>query len=301
MWALDVVEKVRVLVKAGADVNVTSDFGRTPLTIASAQAGSAPIVKLLLDGGAAANQAALTSAARNDAAVVRLLVAAGARDRGEAALAALRANCRECLDATVGQQRSPVRGALLSVLAPAGPGNPDAVREAIERGADVTLKDPKSRTVLMMAAVSEKISPDMVRLLIERGADVHGKDPDGLSALDFARRLGRTPVADVLASAGATMKTEADPTLTVVPGNNIHDAVERSLPLLQRTSLQFYKKSGCVSCHHNSMTEMTVAAARSKGFAVDEISARQDVSTVVKDIEASRDQALRESSPQAAS
>lgn len=293
MWALDDVEKVRALLKAGADVNVTSDFGRTPLTIASAQGGSAPVVKLLLERGAAASQAALTSAARSDAAVVRLLVAAGVRDSGEAAIAALRANCRECLDAIVGQQRSPMRGALLGVLAPAGPGNPDAVREAIERGADATLKDSKSRTVLMMAAVSEKISPEVVRLLIERGADVHGKDPDGLSALDFARRLGQTSVADVLAGAGATLKTEADPALTFVPGNSIRDAVERSLPLLQRTSLQFYKKSGCVSCHHNSMTEMTVAAARLKGFAVDEISARQDVSTVVKDIEASRDQALQ--------
>jgi hypothetical protein len=280
--------------KGGAEVNVTSDFGRTPLTIASAQSGSAPIVKLLLERGAAASQAALTSAARNDAAVVRLLLAAGARDRGEAAIAALRANCRECLDAIVGEQRAlPMRGALLSVLAPAGPGNPDAVREAIERGADVTLKDPKSRTVLMMAAVSEKISPEVVRLLIERGADVHSKDPNGLSALDFARRLGQTPVVDVLAGAGGTMKAEVDATLTFMPGNKIRDAVERSLPLLQRTSLQFYKKSGCVSCHHNSMTEMTVAAARLKGFAVDESSARQDVSTVVKDIEASRDQALQ--------
>src|SRR6266487_3746498 len=55
LWALDDVEKVRVLVKAGADVNGTSDFGRTPLTIASDHAGSAPIVKLLLEGGAAAS------------------------------------------------------------------------------------------------------------------------------------------------------------------------------------------------------------------------------------------------------
>ena len=293
MWALDDVEKVRVLLKGGADVKVTSGFGRTPLTVASAQAGSAPVVELLLERGAAASQAALTSAARSNAAVVRLLLAAGARDTGEAAIAALRANCRECLDAIVGHQPSPMRGALLSVLAPAGPGNPDAVREAIERGADVTVKDQKSRTVLMMAAVSEKISPELVQLLIERGADVQSKDPDGLSALDFARRLGHTPVVDVLAGAGATMKSEADPTLTFVTGNSIRTAVERSLPLLQRTSVQFYKKSGCVSCHHNSMTEMTVAAARLKGFAVDENSARQDLSTVVKDIEASRDQALQ--------
>ena len=294
MWSLDDAEKVRVLLNGGADVNATSDFGRTPLTVAAAQAGSAPIVKLLLERGASVSQVALTSAARSDAAVVRLLLAAGARDTGEAATAALRANCRECLDAIVSAQRvSPMRNALISVLPPAGPGTPDAVREAIERGADVTARDQKSRTVLMMAAISETISPELVRLLIERGADAQVKTPEGLSALDFARRLGHTPIVDVLADAGATVRSEADPSLTFVRGNSIRDAVERSLPLLQRTSLRFYEKSGCVSCHHNSLTEMTVAAARSKGFAVHESSARQDVSTVVKDIEATRDQALQ--------
>jgi len=294
MWALDDVDKVRVLLQGGADVHATSDFGRTALTIASAQVGSAPVVKLLLERGARVSQAALTSAARSDAAVVRLLLATGARDTGEAAIAALRANCRECLDAIAGgRQTSPMRNALLSVLPPAGPGNPDAVRQAIELGGDVMVRDPKSRTVLMMAAISETISPELVRLLIERGADVHVKSPDGLTALDFARRLGHTSVADILAGAGATMRSAPDPTPTFVQGNSVRDAVQRSLPLLQRTSVQFYKKSGCVSCHHNSLTEMTVAAARKKGFAVDESSAHQDLSTVVKDIEATRDQALQ--------
>jgi ankyrin repeat protein len=293
-WALDDVEKVRVLLAGGADINASTGFGRTPLTVASTQAGSAPLVELLLERGAKISQAALTSAARGDAAVVRLLLAAGARDTGEAAAAALRSNCRECLDAILdGQRASPMRNALLSVLPPTAPGNPDAVRAAIERGADVNAKDQKSRTVLMMAAISETISPELVRLLIERGADVHARNAEGFTALDFAKRLGHTPVVDVLAGAGATVGSDADPAMAFVQNNGIRAAVERSLPLLQRTSLQFYKKSGCVSCHHNSLTEMTVAAARRKGFAVDESSARQDLSTVVKDIEDTRDQALQ--------
>jgi ankyrin repeat protein len=52
MWALENVGSVELLLDAGADANATSDFGRTPLTLAAAQAGAAPVVKLLLNRGA---------------------------------------------------------------------------------------------------------------------------------------------------------------------------------------------------------------------------------------------------------
>ena len=41
-------------------------------------------------------------------------------------------------------------------------------------------------------------------LLVDRGADLHEKTPEGLTALDFARRLGHTAVVDALVKAGAT-------------------------------------------------------------------------------------------------
>jgi ankyrin repeat protein len=295
MWAVDDVEKVRVLLRRGADVNATSDFGRTPLMLAAAQAASAPVVKLLLENGSTPNPAALTSAvSRCDVTVVRLLLGAGARDTGAARAAALRSNCRQGLDAIVSTQgASPMPNALLDVLPPSGAGNPEAVREAMERGADVNASDAKSRTVLMLAAVSETISPDSVRLLIDRGADPYVKSPDGFTALDFAKRLGRTPVVDILAHATGTTASDPEPGPTVVEDNSIRDAVERAVPLLQRTALQFYKKSGCLSCHHNALTAMTVAAVRRKGLTVDESSARQELATVTRDIDATRDQALQ--------
>ena len=48
--------------------------------------------------------------------------------------------------------------------------------------------------------------------------------------------------------------------------NSVDVAVQRSIPLLQKTDVSFLKKSGCVSCHHNSLTAMTVSSARKKGF-----------------------------------
>src|SRR5215813_10039964 len=67
--------------------------------------------------------------------------------------------------------------------------------------------------------------------------------------------------------------------------NSVDTAIQRSIPLLQKTDVTFLKKSGCVSCHHNSLTAMTVSLARRKGFAVDEAVAADQVKAVAKYIE----------------
>jgi len=70
-WAIDDVDKVRLLLDHGSDLNASSDFGRTPLMLAAAQTGSAPTVKLLLERGATVSSAALTSAAGRGRVVAR--------------------------------------------------------------------------------------------------------------------------------------------------------------------------------------------------------------------------------------
>jgi len=67
--------------------------------------------------------------------------------------------------------------------------------------------------------------------------------------------------------------------------NSVDAAVQRTIPLLQKTDATFIKKSGCVSCHHNSLTAMTISLARKKGFTVDETVAAGQVKAVAKYIE----------------
>ena len=296
LWALDDLAKVRLLLERGADVDASSDFGTTPLALAASQLGSLPAVRLLLEYGATPSAAALASAAfRGDVEAVRLLCAAGVRDTTLGATAALRSGCRECFDAIAAVRPLPkIRNALATLLPPITFGRIESIRTAVDVGADVRALDQKGRSVLMTAATSDMLPAESLQLLIDRGADVNAANPDGETALDFARRRGQTPAVDVLLHAGAVGRPEPAVDRPRVRANTIRAAVERSVPLLQAVAPQFYERSGCVSCHNNTLTAMTVDAARAHGFPVDEALAAKESATLAKDVEETRDHALQQ-------
>jgi ankyrin repeat protein len=293
LWAVDDLRKVRLLLDHGADVNAASNFGRTTLSLAAGGPNSAPLVALLLERGAKPSAAALSAAARLSPTSVRLLLAAGASDKGEAAEVALRSGCKECLAALLPDANTPLPRGLLNVLPVGGAGDPEAVNAALARGADVNVSDAKSRSALMLAAISESVTSELVQQMIDRGADVSAKSVEGLNALDYALRLGRQPIIDVLTRAGVTPTRATEPMPAFLTNNSARAAVERSLPLLQRSSARFYEKAGCVSCHHSLLTAMTVDKARRQGFVVDEEIARRELLTLARDIDEMRDQALQ--------
>jgi len=306
MWAVDDIEKTQLLLDHGANVNARSDDSRTPLLIASGQRGGSAVVKLLLDRGAnlavkspvtVGYATPLAEASRfGDEALLRMLIDRGAdvNSAGKFAQAsATRAKCAKCLETLI--EHSDQNGLTSSAMLLSPPrADGLAVKRLIDRGADPNVKDPEGHTILMLMASSDALPLDAVRSLIERGAELNAKDPAARTALDFAKQRGPNPIVDLLVKAGAK---EGTATPTAVPNPkpavSIRAAFERSIPLLQRTDSLFTQKAGCVSCHHNTLTAMTVSIARKNGLPVDEQIAHRQVKAIASYIENWRERALQ--------
>ena len=170
--------KVRLLVEAGANVNVRSKLGRTPLMVAASRPGSGDAVRLLLSKGADSKAAdvrgstALVEAARvNDIDVLRLLV-----------------------NAPVNINAGGFVGMTALNLA-AGHANLAAVRLLLDKGADVNVAHVSevrvknglialSRMTALMSAPES--SPEVMDAIIRAGANVNAKDIRGMTALMLA-------------------------------------------------------------------------------------------------------------------
>jgi ankyrin repeat protein len=313
MWATDDPDKTRLLLRAGADPNLKSDDGRTALLAATAGHPSYAVVKLLLDHGAKPSHTVPSyrgpvsplryAAEAGDEAVVRLLLERGAETKGIAGVLALAGavnakagDCAELLYKVV--DREAMKPAFLFMAPPAGVygglSDPGAIKKLAESGADVNARDPAGRTILMLAASSDEVPVDSIQMLIEKGADIHAKAADGTTALDYALRRGQTSVVELLVKAGAKAGLEPAPTtLEPRPATSAREAVERSIPLLQKSDVMFIQKAGCISCHNNTMTATTVAAARTAGIPVDEPVARKQRQASADYLEVWRDRVLQ--------
>ena len=147
--------------------------------------------------------------------------------------------------------------------------NVDALRAMVEKGADIHAKDSMGSTTLMWAAFNDTGNTELVEELLKLGIDPNAKNKNGETALTWAIRRGYTPVIITLRKAGAS------------DAPMIKESVEKAVALLQKSGPQFVKVSGCTSCHHQSLPQMTVGMARARGFSVDEQISQQQVRAVI--------------------
>jgi ankyrin repeat protein len=302
LWAADDVEMTRLLIEYGADVTARSDDGRTAMLAATGRIGAAPIVRLLLEYGASPTDSSaetnplFASARIGDAEMIQLLLDRGAdvNKSGYGAIVwAMKIGCRRC-GALLESRMS--RENLDNALLFAAPPNGDArdMGFLIDRGASVTAKDRGGRTALLLAAASDVVPLGVISTLIDRGADVNAADEHGRTALSLATQRGNRPVVDLLVTHGATPQPAPPaPAFTPAPAASPRAAVERALPVLQRSDVTFLQKAGCVSCHNNTLTAMTVARARSRGVPVDEQAADRQKEAIGRFVASWRDRLLQ--------
>jgi ankyrin repeat protein len=300
MWAADDADKTRVLLEHGADPNATSIEGATPLLIALRYKHTAPVVKLLLDHGVKLDakpyqgSGAFTGAG-DDEASLRALIDHGvdASRLSAGLLDAVRAGCAACVDLLT---KPGNRAALsLALVSAASDLDPNRVNILLDRGADPKFAIPSNGfTALMVAAVSEGVVLDKVKALVEHGADINARSAESVTVLDLALRQGDPAVTELLRKAGAHEgTTPQEPVSKPKPAASARAALDRSIPLLQRSDVTFIKKSGCVSCHTDNLTAMTVAAARKQGVGVDEGTALAQKKAIANYIEGTRENFLQ--------
>ena len=226
MAAAPDVEKMRLLLDRGANVNARAQSRFSALMVAAQYQDSTPAIDLLLDRGAQvgppaeggapvfnANPFFLASYAGNASALKRLQ-AAGAKidepmlligtSRTTPLLGAFKFGDEEVARVLfdLGTPIEFADGNGITMLGRAALNNEvNMARELIGRGANVNVVDKLGMTPLLWAASMDFGDPAMIELLLKSGARADARNKDGLTALDLARRYNHTEVIPALSRA----------------------------------------------------------------------------------------------------
>jgi ankyrin repeat protein len=312
MWSVSDPAKVRLLLDRGAQVNTAAKSGRTALIIAAFTNPSAEVVRLLLAKGAKVDvmdQRHVTplNAATfgNDTATVRLLVEAGAdmdtpdtfigltplmnaagnRNVEVVKLLIAKGAKVNAVSKTEGlpkiQTGTVEFGGWTPLLMAAAFGPPEAVKALLDAGAKVDAQDYRGFTPLMLAVGTDRYDRRTVNLVLSHGAGLRPTNHAGETALDWANKFADP---EVIRSLGGTPKDLATPVRLSDQLPDTRTAIGRSMQLLESTTDQFFKKSGCFACHEQPPAEFAAAAARAKGIAVDEKASHERVLQITSTI-----------------
>lgn len=291
LYSTEDAEKTKALLDHGANPNLRSGEGRTALLIAAGQTGSYPVVKILLERGAdpkardtdGRGTLAAASFAR-DAALTQLLLDHGA-ERKPLPVTPFVVGCESCFDLMLKlAEPADLNGALQSALRL---GDLTKAKLLLDRGAQA------SPNLLQLVAVSPGAIPsDMIRSLIQRGAAVHTKTSTGVTLFDLAHRQGNVTLVEALKEAGAHEQGAAPSLPQPKPAQSVRAALNRSIPPLQRSDVAFIERAGCISCHNNSLTAMTVVAARPKRISVNEQIAKDQLRKIAAFLQENEERAL---------
>ena len=220
-------EIVQLLIENGAEVNIKSGDGATPLHSA-AFFGRTDVAKLLLENGAdikARNNDGATSVdlLYVDWEITAFIGGLVGVDTGKEEIAAMKTGRGEIaklfgLEGTFDKAgTSPAQ----NLSAAAFTGDLTAMKQALADGADPNTKDPTSGgTLLSTAALMGHTK--VVALLLEHDADINARSRDGGTALHAAAFLGRAETVKLLLDKGADTTLRSSMGGTAIDGAKLN-------------------------------------------------------------------------------
>jgi ankyrin repeat protein len=266
-------EKAKLLLAAGAKVQVHTELGNTPLILAARRSGNNRTVRLLLDQGADVKErnrlgvsALLAAAASGDLATVRMLLDKGAEVNDSPSRDDIFAGMRTPLMWAAFRNDLPLLRLLLERRADPNKGllfgtplsqaawhdSVEAAKILLDHGARVDGRDRLADfTPLHWAAATDSIRPQLVQLLLAKGADPNAAGGDPIDAflgvpqtpLMLAQKRGCTAIVEALLAAGAKAPLSAEPVARAARAlpDPLHappltGAAERAVAALQLTA-----------------------------------------------------------------
>ena len=219
MLCVNDLNKMKLLVQYGANINDSSISGNTALLVACGAGSSYTTIKWLIDNGANplakrwGNETALMRASTySDTMIIRLLLSKGldinAHPWGFTPLmyAARSADWPAifCLLNNGADANIPDQNNTTVLLWAAEQNNLGAVKILIKRTSNINATDSiAGMTPLIWATYNEHDNPQIIQTLLDNGALVNIKSKNGSTALSSAMKKGNTETVALLRKAGA--------------------------------------------------------------------------------------------------
>ena len=172
-------------------------------------------------------------------------------------------------------------GGWTPLLMAAAFGPPEAVKALLDASARIDAQDYRGFTPLMLAVGTDRYDRRTVNMLMAHGADLRPTNHAGETALDWAYKFGDQ---EVIRALGGSPEDLAKPVRLADEMPDARTAIARSMRLLDRTTDQFFHKSGCFACHEQPPAEFAAAAARAKGLPVDEKASHERILQITSTI-----------------
>jgi hypothetical protein len=180
---------------------------------------------------------------------------------------------------------------MTALMAAAPLASAEVVEVLLKAGANVNAKDSRGMTPLMFAVAADTPNLRVVRMLLDRGADRNLKSAIGESAIDWAKKFNYPEVLALLGATAVKPESVLKPVAQEKP--DLRVAIGRASALLQASSTEYFKQSGCVGCHHQNHIGVAVAAAANRGIHVDEAATADQIRIVKAEMTGQREVLLQ--------